>query len=547
MRSKCTLAAALVFWCILSEAQPSPLRRLQRPKLIIGIVVDQMRWDFLYRYFDEYGPGGFRRLLDDGYSCNNVRINYLPSYTAVGHTCIFSGSIPALSGISGNDWIDQRTGKHMYCVSDPSVFSVGGSAAEGRMSPRNLLVSTVTDELRIATNNRSRVVGISLKDRAAILPAGHAANAAFWYDDSTANFISSTYYLNTLPDWVVRFNEQHRDSSLLAGDWNLLRPLKDYIQSTADSVSWEGLFSGETAPVFPHRVHQLNAGSKDIIRSTPFGNTLTLEFAKAAIEGYRLGMQGTPDFLTINCASTDYVGHKYGPNSMEIEDTYLRLDLDLASFFKWLDGKLGKGNYLVMLTADHGVAHAIGFMHEEKLPAEAFSGGKVIGDLNRQMKARFGVDRIVKSELNYQVNLDLDKIAARGLNLDSVMDAAADSLRGVPGILYAVNLHRIEDAALPEPIRTMVTNGYYAPRSGQIQIILDAGWFEGSAKSGTTHGGWNPYDAHIPLIFMGWHIRAGSDFQPYWMTDIAPTIAALLHIQAPSANIGNPIVAVVGK
>ncbi|HUX84569.1 MAG TPA: alkaline phosphatase PafA [Chitinophagaceae bacterium] len=531
-------------FCLTTPGQPAPAQ-IQRPRLVIGIVVDQMRWDFLYRFYDQYGTGGFRRLMEEGYSCNNVRINYLPSVTATGHTCIFTGSVPALTGITGDGWIDQRTGLRQYCVSDTTVRPVGGSLEAGEMSPAHLLVSTVTDELRLATNNRSRVVGISLKDRAAILPAGHMANAAFWFDDSTGHFMTSTYYMPSLPQWVDHFNSQDLGSKLVSGEWRLLLPARDYGQSTPDRVSWEGLFPGEKAPVFPHRVSALYQRDRGTIRTTPFGNTLTLAFARAAIAGYGLGRGFSTDFLTINCASTDYVGHQFGPNSMEAEDTYLRLDRDLASFFTWLDAKIGRGNYLVLLTADHGVAHTLGFMRSEKLPSGSFPPRKVAAGLNQALRERFGVDHLVRRIMNCQVNLDLEGISGHGLHQDSVVSAALDYLDTVPGVARALDLSRISSADLPEPVRTLVVNGYYPPRSGQIQLILQPGWLEGFARTGTMHGAWNPYDTHVPLLFMGWHIRHGSDFLPYSMTDIAPTVAALLHIQPPNGCIGNPIEAVV--
>src|SRR5690242_6479202 len=306
-------------------------QQISRPKLVVGIAVDQMRWDYLYRYYPRYQDGGFKRLLNEGFSCENTFINYLPSFTAVGHTTIFTGSVPAIDGITGNDWIDQLTGRSWYCTEDTTESTVGSSSKEGQMSPRNLLVSTITDELRLATNFQSKVIGVSLKDRASILPAGHTANGAFWFDDASGNFITSTYYMKQLPGWVNDFNKLNMPEKLTANEWNTLLPLSSYTQSSEDNVAWEGTFKNEKSPVFPHQISSLVKQNKNTIRSTPFGNTLTLDFAKAAITGNDLGNGPVTDFLTINCASTDYVGHMYGPNSIEVEDVYLRLDRDLAS------------------------------------------------------------------------------------------------------------------------------------------------------------------------------------------------------------------------
>lgn len=524
------------------------VKKDQQPKLVVGIVVDQMRWDYLYRYYDRYGEGGFKRLLNDGFTCENTLINYLPSYTAVGHTVIFTGSIPAIDGIVGNDWIDQQTGKSWYCTEDSSVETVGAPGIAGQMSPNNLLVSTITDQLRLATNFRSRVVGVSLKDRAAILPAGHTANGAFWFDDASGRFITSTYYMKDLPDWAKKFNANDEPSKLVEKGWNTLFPINSYKQSTADNVSWEGKFKGEAAPVFPHDMKNIYKDDRGSIRSTPFGNTLTLDFAKAAVNGYNLGHGEATDFLTVNCASTDYVGHKYGPNSIEVEDTYLRLDKDFASFFTFLDQKVGKGNYLVFLTADHGAAHAIGFMKEHRIPADFIVSKNFGAPLNDFLTKKFGVEQLIASSINYHLGFDLRKINENKLDYEAVKKATVSFLQKQPGIQFAVDIDHIGEAPIPEPIKTKIINGYNTKRCGPVMIIPDPGWFGGhEGGTGTTHGNWNPYDTHIPLVFMGWGIKHGSSNRTILMSDISPTLAALLHIEMPNGNVGNVIGEVMAK
>jgi len=534
-----------LFWFngVLAFSQP-----LSRPKLVVGIVVDQMRWDYLYRYEDLYGNDGFKRLLNEGFSCENTFINYIPSYTAVGHSTIFTGSVPAIHGIVGNDWIDQATGKHWYCTQDDSVQTVGATDDAGKMSPHWLLTTTITDELRLATQFQSRVVGISLKDRAAILPAGHTPTAAFWFDDASGRFITSTYYMQQLPAWVQRFNARNEPGQLMSKPWNTLYPIQRYTRSTADDVPWEGKFPGEQAPVFPHNLPAIYAHDREALRYTPFGNTLTLDFARAAVEGYRLGRGPATDFLTINCASTDYVGHMFGPNAIETEDTYLRLDRDLAAFFHFLDDYVGKGNYLVFLTADHGAAHAIGFMQAHHLPAGFLEAGSITRALNQYLEQRFGVASLVLSLANEHVNFRDSLIAAHHLDEEALIQATLSFLRRQPGIEMAVDIRHIGDAPIPQPVKNMIINGYYAPRTGPIAIIPDPNWFNGHpGGTGTTHGLWNPYDTHIPLIFMGWHIRHGVTHQEVYMTDIAPTLAALLHIQMPNGCVGKPIIPLLGQ
>ena len=519
----------------------------QKPKLVVGIVVDQMRWDYLYRYYDQYKEGGFKRLLSEGFSCENTLINYLPSYTAVGHSVIFSGSVPAIDGIVGNDWIDQITGKSWYCTEDSTVQSVGTTGKVGEMSPHNLLVSTITDELRLATNFESRVVGVSLKDRAAILPAGHTANGAFWFDDSTARFITSTYYMNDLPGWVKKFNDAGEPQKLVSNGWNTLNPINTYTQSTQDNVTWEGKFPGEAAPVFPHEMKNIYAKDHESFRSTPFGNTLTLDFAKAAVNGYNLGNGKATDFLTINCASTDYVGHKYGPNSIEVEDTYLRLDRDLAAFFRFLDQKVGKGNYLLFLTADHGAAHSIGFNQHHKIPAEFLVSAQLNTKLNEFFNKQFGVENLISSSINYHLSFNLEKIRENKLDYEAVKKATVSFLQKQPGIQFAADIENIGAAPIPEPIKTDIINGYNSKRCGPVIIIPDPGWYSGHPSTGTTHVNWNPYDTHIPLVFMGWHIKPGSSNRTIHMTDISPTLAALLHIQMPNGSIGKVIEEITKK
>jgi predicted AlkP superfamily pyrophosphatase or phosphodiesterase len=511
-----------------------------RPKLVVGIVVDQMRWDYLYRYAARYSTGGFKRLLNEGFSCENTFISHLPSYTAVGHSTIFTGSIPAFHGITGNDWIDQASGRSQYCTADSTVQPVGGTSPAGNMSPRNLLASTVTDELRLATNFRSKVVGISLKDRASILPAGHMPTGAFWFDDHNGVFSTSTWYMKDLPEWVKQFNAQNLPEKLVANGWNTLYPLTTYTESTADNQPWEGTFPGEAAPVFPHDMAKFYKLDHDNIRSSPFGNTLTLAFARAAVDGYSLGQGESTDFLTINCASTDYVGHKYGPNSIEVEDVYLRLDKDLAAFFTYLDSKVGKGNYTVFLTADHGASHSVDFMKEHGIPGNLIESRSFISVLNDTLNNRFGVKGLVISGANYYVNFNHEKIRNAHLDMDQLKKAAIDFLLRQPGIQYAVDVDAVAASTTPEPLKTMIINGYNHRRCGDVAYVNEPGWFDG-ARKGTTHGTWNPQDTHIPLVFMGWGIRHGALNRTVHMTDIAPTVAAILHIQMPNGCVGQVI------
>lgn len=514
----------------------------KRPKLVVGIVVDQMRWDYLYRFYDKYENEGFKRMLSQGYSLNNVLINYVPTYTAIGHSSIYTGSVPAIHGIAGNDWKDKETGKNVYCTGDDSVNPIGTTSREyGSHSPRNLLSTTMTDQLRLATNFQGKVVGVSLKDRASILPAGHNPNGAFWFDDSTGNFITSSYYMNELPSWVKTFNAQNIPAHLVKDGWNTLLPIEQYTESSPDNSPWEGLLGSAKTPTFPYKnLAKDYEKKKGEIRSTPFGNTLTLMMAEAAVVGENLGQDNITDFLAINLASTDYAGHKFGPNAIEVEDVYLRLDRDLAAFFKDLDTKVGAGQYTVFLSADHGGAHSVGFLQEHKMPT-GFYGENMQKDLNAKLKEKFGAENLIMAVTNNQIYLNRKTLAENQLKLNDVRNFTIDELKKNKDILFVADVEEVSESSIPEPIKSRIINGINWQRSGDIQMIFKDGMLSNNIKLGTTHGAWNSYDAHIPLIFMGWGVKHGESNAAYQMTDIAPTICALLKIQFPSGNIGNPI------
>lgn len=538
----------LVTFSLGIQAQKNKINSPKRPKLVVGLVIDQMRWDYLYRYYNKFEKDGFKRLLNQGYSLNNVHIDYIPTVTALGHTCIYTGSVPAIHGIAGNDWTDKTTGKNVYCTTDESVQPVGTTNVKvGSHSPKNLWSTTITDELRLASNFQSKVVGISLKDRASILPAGHNPTGAFWFDDSSGNFVTSSYYMKELPQWLNVFNAQNLPDKLVANGWNTLLPINQYTESSPDNSPWEGLLGSAKTPTFPYNnLPEDYQKKKDNIRYTPFGNTLTLKLAEASLEGESLGKDEITDFLAINIASTDYAGHKFGPNSIEVEDVYLRLDKDLANFFKFLDTKVGKNQYTVFLTADHGGAHAEGFMEAHKM-ATGFFGENAEKNLNQLLKEKFGVENLILAIDNYQIYLNLKVIKDSDLDQEEITDYLVDELNKDQSVLFAVDLKEVAESPIPEPLKSRIINGYNWQRSGDIQLISHDSMLPPYSKLGTTHSVWNSYDSHIPLIFMGFGIKHGESNQAYNMTDISPTLSALLKIQFPSGSIGKPIIEVVGK
>jgi predicted AlkP superfamily pyrophosphatase or phosphodiesterase len=520
--------------------------KINRPKLVVGMVIDQMRWDYLYRYYSRYSAGGFKRLINEGFSAENTFIPYTPTYTACGHASIYTGSVPAINGIVGNDWYDRSINRNMYCAEDSTVSTVGSNTTAGKMSPKNLLVTTITDELRLATNFQSKVIGISLKDRGSIMPAGHSANAAYWYDGGTGDWITSTHYMSKLPTWLEDYNKIKLANKFYDKNWNTLYPIETYTQSTSDNKPYEGKARGEETPIFPHPLKLYVGKNYDMIRSTPYGNTMTLDLAKLAILSEDLGKSPSTDFLAVSCSSTDYVGHQYGPNSIEAEDTYLRLDKDLEDFLNYLDKTVGKGNYLFFLSADHGAAHVPGFMAENKLPGGLFSDSKVVKSLNTAIEDQFKVKRAIITSSNSQFYFDHKAIRNAKADFNAIKMMAIEALRDEDEVLDAVDLSKLSTETLPAEIKKMVTNGYYGKRSGDIYYILKSNYF-GGGKTGTTHGSWNPYDSHIPCVFMGWNVKPGKTNKTHYMTDISATLAAMLHIQMPSGCIGEPITELVNQ
>lgn len=529
--------------CFLFLISYSLTAQTARPKLVVGLVVDQMRWDYLYRFNTLYGEGGFKRMLKDGFSSENNFIPYVPTYTAVGHTTIYTGSVPALSGIIGNNWFDKTSGKGVYCTDDSTVSTVGNGGKAGKMSPANMWVTTITDELRLSNNFKSKVIGIALKDRGAILPVGHSANAAYWYD--AGKWITSTHYMKALPAWVEQFNRKDLPGKYMSKDWTTLLPVNRYGLSTEDDRPYEGTIKGEKTATFPHKLSLIPDSLKyESFRTTPFANTFTFDFAKAAIENEKLGSNTVTDFLAVSISSTDYVGHAFGPNSVEVEDMYLRLDKDIADFLQYLDSKLGKGNYTVFLSADHGVAHIPAFSAEHKIPGGNFEDAELRKELNEMIETDFGVAKAVQSLQNYQVYLNIAELEKQGKDVVKLKKAVIKSLQSKPFIISAFETDKLATVTMAEPLKTMLTNGYNAKRSGDIQFILKPNYFDGGNK-GTTHGLWNPYDAHIPCVFFGWGVKPGRTYRETYMTDIAPTIAAMLQIQMPNGSVGKVITEVV--
>lgn len=522
------------------SAQQASAIGVQRPKLVVGIVIDQMRWDYLYRYQKRYTDGGFKRLLNEGFSCENTVIPYVPSVTAIGHTCIYTGSVPSIHGIAGNNFV--KNGEKVYCTDDDTVKPVGSNSEAGLMSPRNLLVTTIGDEMKIASNGRAKVVGVALKDRASILPAGHNPDGAFWFDDKSGNFITSTHYMNQLPKWVEAFNSKKLPEHYLSEKWNTLYPKDTYIESTSDENEYENGIKKGVKATLPLNLPELyKKYGYNIIRNTPFGNSLTFDMAKAAIDGEQLGADDETDLLAVSCSSTDYIGHQVGTHAVETEDTYLRLDKAIADFLSYLDAKVGKGNYLVFLSADHGAMNNARFLQDRRIPAGNWDDGVAAKKLNEVLAKEYpNTGDLVKTVMNYQVFFNREVIKNQHLDFAKIKQTVVDFLKEDSCVLYACDMEKTMTESIPEEVKYRIVNGYNRERSGDIQIVLKPNFYTHGMK-GTDHGAWNLYDTHIPLVFMGWGIKHGATTKRTFMTDIAPTIGALIHVQAPNGCVGQPI------
>lgn len=510
----------------------------QPPRLVVGIVADQMRQDYLTRFWHLYGEGGFKRLVQQGYAFDNAHYEYAPTVTGPGHAHVFTGANPAVHGIIGNEWFDRKEGKVVYCAEDKTVQTVGSPSNNGQMSPRRMTATTIGDELRLHNNFQSKVIGISLKDRGAILSAGHLANAAYWFDGPTGNFISSTYYMNDLPGWVKDFNQKELADRYLNEDWTLMRPIGDYAAvCDADDSPYEGKFKGEEKPVFPHRVSQFRKYyNADLLRAIPAGNTISFDFARAAIEGEGLGQDAYPDMLTLSLSTPDYIGHMYAIRAVEIADQYLRLDREIELFLNYLDSLLGNDNYLVFLSADHAAADNHMFLIDKRYRVGNF---RINADsLQLFSKKRFRRELVLAFD-NLQLYLNHAEIEDAKLDREAVARAFGEYLMTLDGVSRVATAAQLSAYDATEPVMQRVQRGYNPQRSGDLGVILQPGWIEmGWQTTGTTHASPYNYDTRVPVVWYGRGIPAGRTSHKISVADIAPTLAMLLKVNLPNAAFG---------
>ncbi|WOD42273.1 alkaline phosphatase PafA [Hwangdonia lutea] len=514
----------------------------EKPKLVVGIVVDQMRYDYLTRFESKFGEGGFMRMINEGFNCKNNHFNYVPTYTGPGHASVYTGTTPKYHGIIANYWYDKALKKDVYCAGDDTFQSVGTSEKSGQMSPHRMKTTTFTDENRLFTQMRGKTIGISIKDRGAVLPAGHTANAAYWFQGKDeGNWISSTFYMNDLPKWVKDFNSEKSVSKYLT-EWNTLYDINTYTESGSDLNTFEGGFKGKETATFPYQLDVLKDrnGGYDLLKATAYGNSLTTDFALAALKGEQLGQDNDTDVLTVSYSSTDYVGHNFGVNSKEVQDTYIRLDKDLERLFNALDAQVGKGNYTVFLTADHAAIDVPAYLKSVKIPAGYLDNKKTKKQFEAFMESTFKDSNLIENVSNNQIFLNRERIKALGLNLTDVQNAIVNELINYDHVDKVYTATTMRSTQFTKGIEALLQKGFNQKRSGDILIVPDPAFISYS-RTGSTHGSGLNHDTHVPLLFFGKGIKHGQTLQKTEITDIAPTMSALLGISFPNGSIGKPL------
>ncbi len=522
---------------------------LTQPALVVGITVDQMRFDYLTKYWNDYSDDGFKRLISDGFLCKNHHFSYAPTYTGPGHASIYTGTTPAYHGIVGNNWYNRMTKSGVYCAEDSTVFGIGDTTIAGQMSPRNMLVSTITDELKLFSNMRSKIIGISIKDRGAILPAGHMADAAYWFTGNRdGNFISSSYYMNELPNWVTSFNQSGYKDSLLTTGWKLLKTREEYDESIEDNNPYEAKFRGKLQPTFPYNFMELadSNGYYNLIKASPLGNELVTDFALECIRQEQLGRDEHCDFLAMSYSSTDYVGHQFSPTAIETQDTYLRLDLEIAKLLETLDKEIGFENYTVFLTADHGAVQNPNYLKKNGVPSGYFKGDQVTMAGDTAVKQAFEVEGIIESYSNNQLFLNDSLITANDLKKSEVEHVVAEAALTYEGVFSTITRTQLLNSEFNSGVNEILQAGFNQKLSGDVLVVPRPAWMS-YPTTGTSHGSPFSYDTHVPLLFYGSGIHPGYTNSETHIKDIAPTVAALLGIQMPNATTGTPIISALGK
>jgi len=525
--------------------------QLQKPKIIVGIVVDQMCYDYLYRFQGKFTQSGFRKIMLNGTNCRNTNYNYVPTYTGPGHASIYTGTTPDNHGIVGNEWYERDAKTSVNCVTDNQYKSIGTNSSEGNRSPKTLKTYTITDQLKL-TYPAAKVISMSIKDRSAILPGGHLSDGSYWFDYSTGKMITSSFYKKELPIWVNEFNSKEISTESLKKTWNTLYPIETYSESGPDNSPYEVLLSSKKDPTFPYNFAELNQNSKDfsLFTISPFANSYLTNFAMDAISNENLGKDAQTDFLCISYSTPDIAGHAFGPYSVEIEDIYLRLDLDISALLKFLENKFGKNGFTLFLTADHAVVPVPQYLMDKKLPGGYIFMDDKMSQLRKSVKEKFEVD-ILEAEENQNIYLNRKLIDSLHLSKKAIETFIVNEIKTWNGVKEVYITDDLKDKS-EKDWAGMVSRGYRYDRSGEIIFILEPGFLpkntdKPSAHKGTSHGSAFNYDTHVPLIWYGAGIKKQEIFRPIEIIDIAPTLVHMLNLQRTGAMTGNPIIEILNQ
>ena len=537
----------IVVLLFLTIASFSYSQQYQSPKLVVGIVVDQMCYDYLYRYYDKFCENGFKKLMEKGTNCRNTQYNYIPTYTGPGHASIYTGTTPSNHGIVANDWYDRTTNRGINCVQDSTVTSVGTTSAFGLCSPMNLKANTITDQLKMTYPN-AKVISMSIKNRGAILPGGHLSDGSYWFDFATGKFITSSFFMDALPSWVNEFNGLQQPDDYLKKEWNTILDIDSYAESGPDDSPYEHLLPGKTSPTFPYDLKKMTGGQPnyELFAYTPFANTFLTNFAIASLENENLGKDEQTDMLCISYSTPDLAGHAFGPYSVEMEDMYIRLDLEIQRLVKELETKYGKDGFTLFLTGDHAVVPVPQYLIDHHLPGGYFFLDEHIHDLREKMTSKFGKDYVLAVE-NNNIYVDREQIKKDGFQLREVTDFIVSLAQDWENVKRVFTGEQLEDAAIDNEWKDMVKNGYHRAESGDVILMLEPGYLPKEsdselARKGTSHGSAYSYDTHVPLLWYGKNIPAQEVLRKVEITDISATLAHLLFLQMPNATRGNPVV-----
>ena len=529
----------LLSFCISAQSEK---KVNENPRLVVGIVVDQMKYEYIPKFWNKYGNNGFKRLVSQGFNAKNAHYSYAVTSTAPGHATVVTGTTPNYHGIVGNEWFNPSLNKEIYCVDDFLQKSVGTLSDEGKKSPRNLQTTTISDENRISSNFKAKTFSVALKDRSAVLSGGHTSKMSYWFNaKNEGKFITSSYYMNELPEWVKRFNERKNIKKYIT-NWETYYDIKLYVESGPDLNQHEIKYLGKNNSTFPYDLERKSKTKSgkidyDVIKYSPFGNDIVKDFALDAIEYENLGKDEITDFLHIGFSSTDHVGHRFGANSVEVLDMYIRLDKNIEEILDYLDKKIGEKKYIIYLTSDHGITHVPSYLSENKVPFNQLYSMNIF---NEELK------KYIKDVSNYNVYLNQERIAESVYSYKEIKDLIRNELKKEPWVYDVYDFTQLDEAVSysEDYAINMIYYNSHPDLRGDLAFFLKPLWYKKSS-SASNHGTGRTYDTHVPLIFYGKGIKTGFSSQRIYIRDITPTLSTILGISFSALSTGNPIISAI--